>query len=132
MTDPFDYIKRYYGVSPEIGMHVEVDGRAGVIKKDLGNYIGVAFDDDKSGTVRPCHPTWRVMYQRRKYYWWRGWVGAEWEPVSIHKNKEGDEIVFFLGRKEFSFKTVVGGEFAEEIPRYGKEHSMEKHAVAPE
>lgn len=56
------YIKDYYQVPADIGRKVVVDGKSGIIAKDMGNYIGVNFDDDKPGEVFPCHPTWKVEY----------------------------------------------------------------------
>lgn len=58
----FDYVKTHYGVPAEIGRQVVVNGRCGVITKDLGHHIGVTFDDAKPGSVSPCHPTWEVQY----------------------------------------------------------------------
>jgi len=58
----FEYIKQAYGVSAAIGRRVIVDGRSGVIAKNCGNYIGVNFDADKPGVIKPCHPTWEVIY----------------------------------------------------------------------
>lgn len=58
-----------------------------------------------------------MIYPNRKYYWWRSWEGSPWEPVSIRINAVGEEIVFFLGKGNWSFKSVVGGEFGREILR---------------
>lgn len=58
----FEYIKKNYGVNPELGMRVEINGRGGVIIKDLGSHIGVNFDDNKLGVCLRCHPTWEVKY----------------------------------------------------------------------
>lgn len=58
----FEYVKEYYQVPAAIGMGVDVNGRAGVIIADRGNYIGVNFDDTNPGDVSNCHPTWRCMY----------------------------------------------------------------------
>lgn len=57
-----EYVKNYYQVPACIGRRVEVDGKQGVIAKDLGHYIGVNFDNDKAGAILPCHPTWKVKY----------------------------------------------------------------------
>ncbi|WP_421717461.1 hypothetical protein [Algiphilus sp.] len=56
------YVRNAYNVPAEIGRRVTVDGRPGVIAEDLGNYIGVLFDDCKPSDIQPCHPTWRVEY----------------------------------------------------------------------
>lgn len=58
----FDYIKQAYSVPAEYGRLVIVNGKPGIIIKDMGNYIGVNFDGDKPGLARPCHPTWEVTY----------------------------------------------------------------------
>ena len=57
-----DYIKNYYGVPADLHREVVVDGKKGVITKDLGNYIGVNFYDDQTAHALPCHPTWKVEY----------------------------------------------------------------------
>lgn len=59
----FEYVRRYYDVPAEFGRRVVVNGKPGVIAKDLGNHIGVNFDTDKPGRISPCHPTWEVEYQ---------------------------------------------------------------------
>lgn len=59
---PFEYVNKYYGVNACIGRAVEVNGVPGVIVEDKGHYIGVNFDTDKPGAVKPCHPTWEVKY----------------------------------------------------------------------
>lgn len=59
----YEYVKQYYGVPAEYGRVVVVDGRPGIIIKDLGHYIGVNFDDSKPGEVSTCHPTWEVIYK---------------------------------------------------------------------
>lgn len=58
----FEYVNQYYGVNACIGQRVKVDGQPGVIAKDMGSYIGVNFDSDKPGLIKPCHPTWKVEY----------------------------------------------------------------------
>jgi hypothetical protein len=58
----FWYIKREYGINPEIGMRVEINGRGGVIIEDCGPYIGVNFNDDKPGECVSCHPISGVTY----------------------------------------------------------------------
>lgn len=58
----FWYIKKEYGINPEIGMRVEVNGRGGVIIGGYGPYIGVNFNDDKPGVCIYCHPTSGVTY----------------------------------------------------------------------
>lgn len=59
----FEYVINYYGVPAEYGRMVVVNGSAGVIAKDCGNYIGVNFDKDKPGVISSCHPTWKVEYK---------------------------------------------------------------------
>jgi hypothetical protein len=50
-------------VHAEIGREILFEGkRKGVIIKDLGNYIGVNFDDRKAGVIESLHPTWEVQY----------------------------------------------------------------------
>jgi len=39
----FQYIKDRYKVPAEMNREVIVDGKKGVITKDMGNYIGVNF-----------------------------------------------------------------------------------------
>ena len=56
------YVKNYYCVPADIGRIVVVNGKQGIIAKDLGHYIGVNFDEDKPGVVFPCHPTWKTEY----------------------------------------------------------------------
>lgn len=59
----FEYIKNTYKVPAEIGREIMFEGkRKGVIIRDLGNYIGVNFDDSKPGRVSSLHPTWEVEY----------------------------------------------------------------------
>lgn len=58
----FEYVKDYYGVPADFGVGVIVNGKPGVIIKDMGNHIGVNFDEDKPGFASPCHPTWEVVY----------------------------------------------------------------------
>ncbi len=59
----FNYIKKYYNV-PEVLMYQEVIvyGKKGVITKDMGNYIGVNFYENKTYEPIPCHPTSEVEY----------------------------------------------------------------------
>jgi hypothetical protein len=57
------YAKRAYGVPAEIGREVTVDGRPGIIAKEIRQYIGVLFDDDDNlDNIMPCHPTHKVVY----------------------------------------------------------------------
>lgn len=58
----FEYIKNRYKVPAEINREVIVDGKKGVITKDMGNYIGVNFYDNITSNALPCHPTWHVEY----------------------------------------------------------------------
>ena len=58
----FQYIKDHYNVPAEIFREVIVDGKKGVITKDLGHHIGVTFYDKKDKSPLPCHPTWKVEY----------------------------------------------------------------------
>lgn len=58
----FQYIKDYYKVNAEMHREVIVDGKKGVITKDMGNYIGVNFYDNPTADPLPCHPTWKVEY----------------------------------------------------------------------
>jgi hypothetical protein len=56
------YIKEYYKVPADIGRRIKVNGVAGTIVEDRGNYLGVNFDNDKPGVIRNVHPTWKVEY----------------------------------------------------------------------
>lgn len=56
------YVRDHYGVPACIGRRVTIDGRPGVIAEDRGHHIGVNFDSDKPGDIRPAHPTWKVEY----------------------------------------------------------------------
>ncbi|MES2397926.1 MAG: hypothetical protein V4549_18080 [Bacteroidota bacterium] len=58
----FEYIKSKYHVKADINREVIVAGKRGVITKDMGNYIGVNFYDNKTYDPLPCHPTWKVEY----------------------------------------------------------------------
>ena len=58
--DRFSYIRDTYGVDPRLGQRVRVNGKLGVVKKGMGNYVGVLFDGSKK--VVPCHPTWEFEY----------------------------------------------------------------------
>lgn len=62
MNKEFDYIKNRYKVPAELNREVIVDGKKGVITKDMGNYIGVNFYDNLTVKPFPCHPTWEVTY----------------------------------------------------------------------
>lgn len=62
VTPPFDWIKNYYKVPADMYREVVVDGKKGVITKDMGNYIGVNFYDNITSDPFPCHPTWKVEY----------------------------------------------------------------------
>jgi hypothetical protein len=57
-----EYVQQVYGVPACIGRVVIINGRSGIIAKDMGHYIGVNFDDDKPGNILPAHPTWMVEY----------------------------------------------------------------------
>ncbi len=58
----FQYIKDRYKVPAEMNREVIVDGKKGVIAKDMGNYIGVHFYDNLTTRPLPCHPDWEVTY----------------------------------------------------------------------
>lgn len=58
----FEYVKSRYNVPAEMNREVIVNGKKGVITKDMGNYIGVNFYDKKTTEPLPCHPTWEVKY----------------------------------------------------------------------
>lgn len=59
---PFEYVKNTYNVPAELYREVVVGGKKGVITKDMGNYIGVNFYEDKTHHALPCHPTSEVEY----------------------------------------------------------------------
>ena len=52
-----EYVQESYGEPACIGRRVIVNGKAGIIAEDRGNYIGVTFDDEKPGHVSNLHPT---------------------------------------------------------------------------
>jgi len=58
----FEYIKNRYNVPADMFREVIVADKRGVIIKDMGNYIGVCFYDNKNKSAQPCHPTWEVEY----------------------------------------------------------------------
>ena len=58
----FEYINKRYNVPAEIHREVIVNGKKGVITKDMGNYIGVNFYDNVTSDPLVCHPTWEVEY----------------------------------------------------------------------
>jgi len=59
----YEYIQERYKVPAEYGRRVRLKGiREGIIIKDMGNYIGVNFDDMKPGKYSTCHPTWEMEY----------------------------------------------------------------------
>lgn len=62
MGSEFEYINKRYKVQAKIFLEVVVDGKKGVITKDMGNYIGVNFYDNPTVYPLPCHPTWNVEY----------------------------------------------------------------------
>lgn len=62
MQPEFQYIKDRYKVPAERNREVVVNGKKGVITKDMGNYIGVNFYDTVTADPSPCHPTWEVKY----------------------------------------------------------------------
>lgn len=62
MNSDFEYVVNYYGVPACKGRIVDINGKRGVIVKDLGHHIGVVFDGDKPSQISHCHPTWRVTY----------------------------------------------------------------------
>lgn len=62
MRGNFEYIKQKYKVEADMFREVIVNGKKGVITKDLGNYIGVNFYDNVTYEACPCHPTWEVTY----------------------------------------------------------------------
>lgn len=59
------HIRDYYQVPAVRGTRVTVDGRPGVVTGATSgsSYIRVRFDGERRS--RPCHPTWRVEYERR-------------------------------------------------------------------
>lgn len=57
------FVRDYYGVPAYRGGRVTVNGKPGTIISFPDQYINVRFDD---GTVRRCHPTWEVNYERTK------------------------------------------------------------------
>lgn len=114
MSD-FNYIRTHYRVPAELGRIVEMNGRRGVIVKDLGNYIGVNFDEDKSHVVSRCHPTWGMQYfgigairevkltrtQKRYQEWMQSetdlsfaeWLGVDAETMKWKRTMRGGGLV---------------------------------------
>lgn len=62
MENNFEYIINKYKVPAVMFREVIVAGKKGVITKDMGNYIGVNFYENKTVDPLPCHPTWEVQY----------------------------------------------------------------------
>lgn len=62
MGTEFKYIQGYYKVPAEMNREVIIDGKKGVITKDMGNYIGVNFYEDRTSHPLPFHPTSGVGY----------------------------------------------------------------------
>jgi hypothetical protein len=62
MENELEYIRNRYQVPAEINREVIVNGKKGVITKDMGSYIGVDFYAEKPTAPQPCHPTWEVQY----------------------------------------------------------------------
>jgi len=58
----FQYIKDRYKVPAEMHREVIMNGKKGVITKDMGNYIGVHFYDKITVDPLVCHPTWEMIY----------------------------------------------------------------------
>jgi hypothetical protein len=58
----FQYIKDRYKVPAEMNREIIMNGKKGVITKDMGNYIGVNFYDNVTADPLPCHPTWEMEY----------------------------------------------------------------------
>jgi hypothetical protein len=56
--EPYEYVKRYYGVNPVIGARVQVkgSGKLGVVvrKRCYDHYVHVKFDGQKFNV--PVHP----------------------------------------------------------------------------
>ena len=57
-----EYAREHYGVPACIGRRVVVCGKPGVIAKDNGHYLGINFDEGKSGLIKNAHPTYKVEY----------------------------------------------------------------------
>ncbi len=63
----YQWIREHHKVPAEYGRIVVMDSqkkgvRRGIIVEDMGNYIGVLFDDKKPTEVEVCHPTWALTY----------------------------------------------------------------------
>lgn len=58
----FQYIQDRYKVPAEMHREVVLDGKKGVITKDMGNYVGVNFYDEITADPLVCHPTWKMEY----------------------------------------------------------------------
>ena len=58
----YEYIRRTYGVDPQIGQRVTVAGKSGTILRPIGDpqYLRVRFDDRPFAV--PVHPTWEITY----------------------------------------------------------------------
>lgn len=57
-----EYVRDYYGVPACVGRKIAFCGRPGIIAKDMGNYIGVTFDEDNPTIICPLHPTDGIEY----------------------------------------------------------------------
>lgn len=58
----YEWINNHYNVNAEHGREILFGDRKGVIVKDMGNYIGVNFYDEKPNSILPLHPTHQVTY----------------------------------------------------------------------
>lgn len=61
-TQPFKWINDHYKLNACFNREITYYGRKGIIVQDMGNYIGVCFDDNKRTIVLPLHPTDGVEY----------------------------------------------------------------------
>jgi len=58
----YKYVREAYGVDPNPGQRITMDGKPGTIVRPTGDpqYLRVRFDGQKH--VSNVHPTWRVDY----------------------------------------------------------------------
>lgn len=59
----YEYIRGAYGVDPQCGQRITMDGKPGTIIRPIGDpqYLKVRFDGEFG--VANVHPTWKVDYQ---------------------------------------------------------------------
>ena len=59
--NPFEYIRKTYGVDAYAGKEIRFDGSLGVIKGARGNYLEILLDKRPLEELL-VHPTWEMEY----------------------------------------------------------------------